>query len=54
MALENFRMFIHEFLNKNTDIVREEVPKFILDCKYYICMPSNGKDTNHTGTFLEE
>ena len=31
MALENFRMLIHEFLNKDTDIVPEEAPIISFD-----------------------
>ena len=48
MALENFRMLIHEFLNKDPDIVPEEAPLIVLDSKSAICMAKNGKDTKHT------
>ena len=48
MALENFRMLIHEFLNKDPDIVPEEDPLIVLDSKSDMCMANNGKDTKHT------
>ena len=48
MALENFRMSIHEFLNKDLDIITEEAPRIVLDSKSAICMYKNGKDTKHT------
>ena len=38
MDLSHFRMLIHEFLNKDPDIVPEEVPIIILDGKYTVCM----------------
>ena len=40
-------MLIHEFLNKDTDIVPEEAPLIILDGKSAMCMDKNGKDTKH-------
>ena len=33
MALAYFRMLIHEFLNKDPDIVPEEAPMIVLDSK---------------------
>ena len=48
MALAYFRMSIHEFLNKDPDIVPEEAPLIILDSKSSVCMANNGKDINHT------
>ena len=48
MALENFRMLIHELLNKDPDIVPEEAPLIVLESKYAMCMARNGKDTKHT------
>ena len=48
MALAHFRMLIHEFLNKDTEIVPEEAPLIVLDSKYAMCMAKNGKDTKHT------
>ena len=48
MALANFRMLIHELLNKDPDIFIEESPLIILDSKTAICMAMNGKDTKHT------
>ena len=48
MALENFRMLIHEFLNKDPYIFPEEAPLIILDINSAVCMAKNGKDTKHT------
>ena len=48
MDLAHFRMLIHEFLNKDPDIVPGEVPLIVLDSKSAICMAKNVKDTNHT------
>ena len=48
MALAHFRMLIHEFLNKDTDIFPEEAPLIVLDSKSAMCMAKNGKDTKHT------
>ena len=48
MALAHFRVLIHEFLNKDPDIVPEEAPSTVLDSKYAMCMAKNGKDTKHT------
>ena len=48
MALENFRMLIHEFLNKDTYIFPEEVPLIILDSESAVCMANNIRDTKHT------
>ena len=48
MALEYFRMLIHELLNKDPDIVQEEAPLIVLDSKSAMCMDNNGKDTKHT------
>ena len=48
MDLAHFRMFIHELLNKDPDIVPEEGPMIVLDSKYAICMDKNGKNTKHT------
>ena len=45
MPLAHFRMLINEFLNKDTDIITEQVPLIILDSKYYVCVARNGKDT---------
>ena len=44
-------MFIHEFLNKDPDIVPEEAPLIVLDSKSTMCMAKNGKYTKHTRTF---
>ena len=46
-SLASFRMLIHEFLNKDPDIVPEEDPIIILDSKSAVCMDKNGKDTNN-------
>ena len=48
MALAHFRIFIHELLNNDPDIVPEESPLIVLDSKYDICMAKNGKDIKHT------
>ena len=48
MALANSRMLIHEFLNKDTDIVPEETPLIVLDSKSAMCMAKNGNYTKHT------
>ena len=48
MALAHFRMLIHEFLNKDPDIVPEEAPLIVLDSKSAMCMADNGKDTKYT------
>ena len=48
MVLAHFRMLIHEFLNKDTDLIPEEAPLIVLDSKSDICMANNGKDTKHT------
>ena len=48
MALEHFRMLIHELLNKDPDIFPEEAPLIFLDIKSSVCMANNGKDTKHT------
>ena len=45
MALENFRMLINEFLNKDIDIVPEEAPLIFLDSKSSVCKAKNGRDT---------
>ena len=49
MALANFRMLIHELINKDPDIVPKEAPLIVLDSKFDMCMAKNGKDTKHTG-----
>ena len=46
--LAYFRVFINEFLNKDTDIVPEEAPLILLDGKSDMYMANNGKDTKHT------
>ena len=48
MTLAHFRMSIHEFLNKDPDVVSEEATIIILDSKSAVCMDNNGKDTKHT------
>ena len=48
MALAHFRMFIHELLNENPDMVPKEAPWIVLDSKSGMCMANNGKDTKHT------
>ena len=41
-------MLIHEFLNKDPDIVPEEATLIVLDSNYDMCIAKNGKDTKHT------
>ena len=48
MNLAHFRMLVHELLNKDQDIVIEEVTLIVLDRKYAMCMANNGKDNKHT------
>ena len=48
MALSHLCMLIHEFLNKDPDIVPEEAPLILLDGNSAVCMANNVKDTNHT------
>ena len=48
MDLAHFRMLIHEFLNKDPDIVPEEASLIVLDIKSTMCMANNGKNTKHT------
>ena len=48
MALAHFRMLIHEFLNKDPDMVPKEASLIVLDSKYDMCMDKNGKDNKHT------
>ena len=48
MSLAHSRMLVHEFLNKDPDIVPEEAPLIILDIKSDIFMTNNGKYTKHT------
>ena len=48
MALAHFRMFIHELLNKDPDIVPEKAPLIILDSQSAMCMANNGKNNKHT------
>ena len=48
MALANFRMFIHELLNEDPDMVSREAPLIVLDSKSAMCMAKNGKDNKHT------
>ena len=48
MDLAHFRVLIHEFLDKDPDIVPEEAPLCIFYSKSAVFMVYNGKDTNHT------
>ena len=48
MDLAHFRMLIHEFLNKNPDIVTGEVPLIVLNSKSYMCMDKNGINNKQT------
>ena len=49
MSLAYFRMFIHDFFNKNPDILPEEAPLILLNGKSDMCMAKKGKNTKHTG-----
>ena len=53
MDLVHLRVLIHEWLNKDTDIVTEEAPIIIFDIKSPVCMDKNGKIPSTQGTFLE-
>ena len=48
MALAHFRILVHEFLTKDTDIVPEETPLVVLYIKSAMCMANNGKYNKHT------
>ena len=48
MALTHFRMFVHELLNEDPDMVPKEAPLIVLDSKSAMCMDKNGRDTKHT------
>ena len=48
MALAHLRVLIHEFLNKDPDIIPEEAPLIVLDSKSAMCMSNTGNDTKHT------
>ena len=48
MALAHFRMFVHELLNEDPDIVPKESPLIVLDSKSAMCMDKNVRDTKHT------
>ena len=48
MDLAHFRMLIHEFLNKDPDIVKEEYPLIVMCGKSAMCMAKNVKYTKHT------
>ena len=48
MDLAHFRILIHEFLNKDPDIVPEEDPLVVLYSKSDIFMAKNGNYTKHT------
>ena len=48
MALAQFRVLIHDFFNKDPDIVPEEAPLILFDGKSSVCMAKNGTDNNHT------
>ena len=48
MDLAHFRMLIHEFFNKDPDIVPEEYHLIVLYSKPSMCVAKNGKDTKHT------
>ena len=41
-------MLIHEFFNKDQDIIPYEDTLIVLDSRSAMCMSNNGKDTKHT------
>ena len=47
MALAHFRILIHDFLNKDPDIVPEEAHLNILDSRSAACIVINGNETKH-------
>ena len=47
-AVRTFQDVIHEFLNKDPDMVPEEAPLIVLGINSSMCMAKNGKDTKHT------
>ena len=48
ISLAHFGMLIHEFFNKDLDIVPDEYHLIVLDIKSDMCMADNGKDAKHT------
>ena len=48
MALSNFRLLIHELLNKDPDIVPEEYPLVIFYIKSDVYINNNGKYIKNT------
>ena len=49
MALEHFRVLIHELLNKDPEIVPEESPMIVLDINSAMCMAKIVNYNKHTG-----
>ena len=47
-------MLIHEFLNKDPDMVSDKGLLIIFDIKSSVCMAKDGKYTKHTSTLLEK
>ena len=54
MSLAHFRMLIHEFLNKDPDIVPKEAHPIVLDSKSAMYMYKNGKDIKHTSNIARK
>ena len=54
MDLAHFMMLIHEFLNKDTDIVPEEDPLITLDSKSSVFMANNDSISITQVTLLSE
>ena len=54
MFLAHFRMIIHEFLNKDPDIVQVEAPLIMLDSKYVFLCLRMVRIPSTQGTLLEE
>ena len=48
MDLEHFRMLNNELMNKDPDVIPEQLPLIILDRKSAMIAVNNGKDIKHT------
>ena len=48
MSLAHVMMLSYELLNKDSDLVQEQAPFIILDCKPDIYIAKNGKESKHT------
>ena len=48
MSLAHFSILNNEIINKDTDVVKENLPLLIFDGKSAVCISNNGKGTKHT------